>query len=81
MENKKKGDLQMKRRNYMNHGTNVQMYATESSSPNNTNNCASGCGSCSSGTTPPVGGGGATAIGGVIALGQVIIETSGNPDD
>lgn len=71
----------MKRRIYMNHGTNVQMYATESSSSSNTNNCASGCGSCSGGTTPPVGGGGSTAIGGVIALGRVIIETSGNPDD
>ena len=70
----------MKRRIYMNHGTNVQMYATESSSSSNTNNCASGCGSCS-GTTPPAGGGGGTAVGAMIALGRVIIDTSGNPDD
>ena len=73
----------MKRRIYMNHGTNVQMYATESSSSSNTNNCASECGSCGGGGTPPPSGGGALAtIGaGVYTLGKVIIDTSGNPDD
>lgn len=72
----------MKRRIYMNHGTNVQMYATESSGSSNSNNCAFGCGSCGGGdATPPSGGGGATVIGGVIAIGEVIIKTSVNPDD
>lgn len=71
----------MKRRIYMNKGTNVQMYATESSSSSNANNCASGCGACSGGTPPPSGGGGAGAVGGLISIGVVIIETSGNPDD
>lgn len=75
----------MKRRIYMNHGTNVQMYATESSSSSNTNNCASGCGSCGGGgggTPPPTISGVLATIGsGAYMLGKVIIDTSGNPDD
>lgn len=71
----------MKRRIHMNHGTNVQMYATESSGSSNGNNCASGCGACSGDSSSPVGGDVAQVIGGVITLGVVIIDTSGNPDD
>lgn len=36
----------MKRQVYMNFGTNVQMYATESPGGHNPNNCASGCSGC-----------------------------------
>lgn len=59
----------MKRKIHMNEGTNVQMYATESSGSSNTNNCASGCAQCSNDyIPPPTEGGGHEVLGHVISL-------------
>lgn len=66
----------MKRQVYMNQGTNVQMYAVESSNSTNVNNCATGCGGCSGS-----GGGGGTVIGSAVAIGGLIVKTMGDTED
>ena len=83
----------MKRRIHINYGTNVQMYATESVSSSNPNNCADSCGSCSSGGN---GGGAGDAMASAIgsaalsgggdallgaAVGYVVVNTITDPND